>query len=50
MNPFICSICEEQISSEEPSLRNNEGGFDHLSCSISEIDDLGETSYNGDAL
>jgi len=43
-----CSICEEEISYDEPSIKNNEGGFDHLSCSISEIDDPREWGYDGD--
>lgn len=44
----ICSICEEEIAYDEPSVVNDENGRDHLSCSISEIDDMGETSYDGD--
>lgn len=43
----ICEICDKPII-DEPSLVDEYGDIVHLSCSIKAIDDMGETSYDGD--
>lgn len=44
----ICQYCEEQIGYDEPSIIDWNGEPAHLSCSIENIDDMGETSYDGE--